>query len=80
MIALDSTLELTHCTLQDLHNVFLMIHKKLDSISLSELVKCDKLVEVLGLDKDWSTYYYNSRNIIDTEYPDLVQEINVDTN
>lgn len=38
------------------------------------MVKCDKLVSVLGLDKDWSTYYYCSRELLTNKSADLFCE------
>lgn len=36
-------------------------HKLITSMSLTEVKKCDKVVQVLGLDKYRSTYWYRSR-------------------
>lgn len=50
--------------LQDILNVYYIFHHKLQSITKKDLINADKVVKTLGLDKEWSEYYYYSRKIV----------------
>ena len=57
------------CTLKDILNVYKLYHNKLDksNISNNDIFRCDKIIEVLGFDKEWAEYYDNSRKILTSQ-------------
>lgn len=63
VIDIDHKLKELDCSLQDILNVYRIYHNKMPKISKSQLIRCDKIILGLGFDKEWSEYYYNSRNI-----------------
>lgn len=67
-INLSSIFERIDCTLEDLINVYKLFHKKNLQVTRDQLIKkiirCDKVVRGMGLDKNRSFYYNYSRSLL----------------
>lgn len=61
MIDITNTLTKINCDLEDVLNVYKIVHNRFRDLIKDKLIKCDKIVTEMGYDKEWSEYYFNSR-------------------
>lgn len=61
MIDITSILNKIECNLEDILNVYKIVHNRFRDLNKNLLIKCDRVVTEMGYDKEWSEYYFNSR-------------------
>ena len=61
MIDITSILSKIECNLEDILNVYKIVHNRFRDLNKNLLIKCDRIVTEMGYDKEWSEYYFNSR-------------------
>ena len=75
MVDITGTLHQLDCQLRDVLNVYKIFLGKLPRLTKIELARCDRIVEKMGFDKQWSQYFYNSRSAAHG-LSDYIQEYN----
>lgn len=62
IIDLDELLNKLGCSLDDMLLTYNIYHNQVATLSRTEIARCDKIIQGMSFDKDWSSYFNNSRS------------------